>query len=203
MKNRNLFVYLLAFLVTLSFVMGAVAQEMPPDVDPTELILESETTDTVSDFTVTAYLVDDSGNALEGYELEFSFGKDTDGDDQLEEVIYPSSSTTTFTDTTDENGYAKYTFDNYETAGTDYDYRVYFAGTENYDYTMNTAAVEIEKTPTVLEVRSKPPPNIHLWLPHQDGVMAYELWRHTRDLDPKGNRVYSYTLPDPLGGVFS
>ena len=151
MKNRKL-VYLLAFILTLTLVVPALGQDEPapepPGTNATSLALEAVTTSTGADFTATAVLEDDEGTKLEGQVLEFSFGKDTDDDGQLENVIRPGE-----TVTTDASGYAEYTFTAPSSSG-DYDYRVYFASTENYDYTMDTAAVTV----TGAEVRIKPAP---------------------------------------------
>lgn len=144
MKNRK-FVCLFAFLFALTLTVPVLADNQPPfPASGTSLTLEPVEAAAGTEFTVTAVLKDDEGTPLEGKDLDFSFGKDTNDDGVLDEVIDEGG-----TKTTDPDGYAEYTFTAPETEGEDYDYRAYFDGTENYDFSAKTAQVTVSTGPEV------------------------------------------------------
>ena len=198
MKTRNLFVYLLAFLVTFAFAVTVVGQVDPPDTDPTTITVSSVTTEAGSVFTVTAYLEDDAGNPLEGYDINFAFGKDTDDDNVLEEVIDSGGIVST-----DASGYAEYVFTAPEVAGTDYDYRAYFDGTENYDYSAKTAQVTVNKIPTVLQVRTGNPLENKLRSFRVEGYYSLPAIKQIYRIRRKSESCVFIHTPQEFGGGFS
>lgn len=123
MINRKL-VYLFAFIFTFTLAVPALADTAPgpPSVTSTTLTAEAITADPGTQFEVLAVLEDDEGSALEGYDVEFTF----DGETKV--------------GTTGPEGEATQTFTAPSSEGT-YDYDAYFGGTENYDYSSDTATV--------------------------------------------------------------